>query len=145
MVWTLRPPLSDGAANSRRAAATGRSLKMTSPVSSQLLDQVLIGKAQPFGQGGEQPLGHLGSGSTVKVRAQNARRRGSGQHQADHAGDQHMGLSRSGIGRDEGRERWIGGAPLVAPGLVLRISHCRPSPVPTLSREAWIHSRQRDR
>ena len=98
-----------------RLGALGRGRRLAGQ-SRQLTPQRLIRKRRPVAQRLEDAVRHVGGRGLGIGDAEHPAGRDIVEQQPEHAIDQHMGLTRAGIGRDPGGEAWIGGLSLALIG-----------------------------
>ena len=77
--------------------------------------QRLVVEARPLGERGEDAAGHVGRGGLGEGQAEDLRRLGAVEHEAQHALGQHMRLAAAGVGGDPGRGVRVRGERLIAP------------------------------
>ena len=149
MVWIFSPPgVSSASAKSFRARRSLAALGLPAFELDDAPRQLLVAEHRPFRQAGEDAVRHVGGGGARIGQAEDFRRIGALQQQADDALRQHMRLARTGIGRHPDRILGIGGARLpvrrVAGHCVAPLRHSSLSPGPpadhSRTRARWSYS-----
>ena len=92
--------------------------------------QRLVVEARPLGERGEDAAGHVGRGGLGEGQAEDLRRLGAVEHQAEHALGQHMRLAAAGVGGDPGRRVRVRGERLVAPERLRDVEAAAHAPSP---------------
>ncbi len=109
MVCTFRPPgVSSASANSLRARASRLASMRLTPVLRISFSSASSLERGPAGEPLEHAVRHVGGRRLGVGEAEDLRRVGAVEQQADHALRQHVGLAGAGIGRHPRRRRRIG-------------------------------------